>query len=97
MTEFLYDAIRTISREDINICAQITDVDGNDITSGCSLLFIDKDFSTIAEYAGTYADGTWTFVIPAEATKGMEGRYWYRITQDDNSLSFARPLYVMEV
>lgn len=92
--EFLYDCIKAVSGEDINIGAQITDVDGNNITSGCSLIFIDKDFSTIAEYAGTYADGTWTFTIPAEATKGMEGRYWYRIKYNDESLSFAAPIYL---
>lgn len=94
MVEYLYDAIRTISREDINVCAQITDVDGNDITSGCSLLFIDKDFSTIAEYAGTYADGTWTFTIPARATISMNGHYWYRIKNKDESLSFTAPIYI---
>lgn len=94
MTEFLYDCIKAVAGEDINIGAQITDVDGNNITSGCSLLFINKNFNTIAEYAGTYADGTWTFTIPAEATKGMEGRYWYRIKYNDNSLSFAAPIYL---
>ena len=94
MTQFLYDAIKAIAGEDINIGAQITDVDGNDITSGCSLLFIDKEYNTIAEYAGTYADGEWTFTIPAQATKGMEGRYWYRIKYNDDSLSFAAPIYL---
>ena len=93
-TEFLYDCIKTVSGEDINIGAQITDVDGNNITSGCSLIFINKDFSTIAEYAGAYADGEWTFVIPAAATQGMEGRYWYRISYNDNSMSFAAPIYL---
>ena len=94
MIEFLYDCIKTVSGEDINIGAQITDVDGKDITSGCSLLFIDKEYNTIDEYAGTYADGAWTFTIPAEATKGMEGRYWYRIKYNDDSLSFAAPIYL---
>ena len=95
-TEFLYDAIKAVAGEDINIGAQITDVEGNNITSGCSLIFIDKDLNTIAEYAGTYADAEWTFVIPAEATKGMEGRYWYRIKYNGGALSFAAPIY-MEV
>ena len=93
-TEFLYDAIKAVAGEDINIGAQITDVEGNNITSGCSLIFIDKDFSPIAEYAGAYADAEWTFTIPAEATKGMEGRYWYRIKYNDDSLSFAAPIYL---
>lgn len=94
MTEFLYDAIKAVAGEDINIGAQITDADGKDITSGCSLLFIDKEYNTIAQYEGTYADSAWTFTIPAEATKGMEGRYWYRIKYNDESLSFAAPIYL---
>ena len=94
MTEFLYDCIKAVAGEDINIGAQITDVDNNNITSGCSLIFIDKDFHTIAEYAGTYADGAWTFVIPAEATKGKLGRYWYRISYKGASLGFAAPIYI---
>ena len=96
MIEYLYDCVKAVAGEDINICAQITDVDGTDITSGCSLLLIDTDFSTIAEYAGTYADGAWTFIIPADITKGMTGRYWYRIKFNDNSICFAAPIY-MEV
>ena len=96
MTEFLYDCIKTIAGEDIHIGAQITDVDGNNITSGCSIVFIDKDFSTIGEYDGVYSDGAWTFTIPAEVTKGFEGRYWYRIKFKDESLSCAAPIY-MEV
>ena len=93
-TEFLYDCIKAIAGENVNIGAQITDVDGNNITSGCSLIFINKDFATIGEYEGTYSDGAWTFVIPAAATKGMEGRYWYRIKYNDDSLSFAAPIYL---
>ena len=94
MTEFLYNAIKAVAGEDINICAQITDAEGIDITSGCNLIFIDKEFNTIAEYAGKYANGEWTFNIPAEATKDMEGRYWYRIKFHDGSLCFAVPIYI---
>lgn len=96
MIELLYNAVKAVGGEDINIIADITDADGNDITSGCSLLFIDKDFKTIAEYDGTYADGEWTFTIPAATTKGLGGRYWYRIKFNDNSICFAAPIY-MEV
>ena len=96
MVEFLYNAIKCIAGEDINILAEITDAMNNPITSGCSIVFIDKDFSTIAEYDGVYYDGAWTFTIPAEVTKGMAGRYWYRIKFKDESLSCAAPIY-MEV
>lgn len=94
MVEYLYDYIKAISGEDINICAEITDAAGADITSGCSLLFIDKEFNTIAEYKGIYADGEWTFTIPAAVTTDMEGRYWYRIKFHDGSLCFAAPIYI---
>ena len=94
MVELLYDAVKAISGEDINILAEITDSDNKDIETGCSLIFINKDFATIGEYEGTYSDGAWTFVIPAAATKGMEGRYWYRIKYNDDSLSFAAPIYL---
>ena len=96
MIEFLYNAIKCIAGEDINIAAEITDAMDNPITSGCSVVFIDKDFSTIGEHDGVYSDGAWTFTIPAEVTKGMEGRYWYRIKLKDESLSCAAPIY-MEV
>ena len=96
MTEFLYNAIKAVAGEDINIGAQITDVDGNNTTSECSIVFIDKDFSTIGEYDCVYSDSAWTFTIQAEVTKGFEGRYWYRIKFKDESLSCAAPIY-MEV
>ena len=96
MVEFLYNAIKCIAGEDIDICAEITDAMDSPITSGCSLIFIDKDFSTIGEYDGVYANGEWTFTIPAQVTKGFEGRYWYRIKLKDESLSCAAPIY-MEV
>lgn len=94
MTEFLYNAIKCVAGEDINIAAEITDAMENPITSGCSVVFIDKDFSTIGEYNGVYSNSAWTFTIPAEVTKGMEGRYWYRIKLKDESLSFAAPIYM---
>lgn len=94
MISYLYDCVKAVAGEDINICAEITDADGNDITSGCSLIFIDKEYNTIAEYAGTYADGAWVFTIPAAVTTDMCGRYWYRIKLKDNSMCFAAPIYI---
>lgn len=94
MVEYLYDVVKGIAGENIDVVAQITDADGKDITSGCSLLLIDKDYSTLGEYEGTYADGAWTFTIPADITYYMDGRYWYRIKYKDNSLSFAAPIYI---
>lgn len=94
MVEYLYDCVKAVAGEDINILAEITDADGKDITSGCSLLFIDKDYAIIGDYAGTYSDGAWMFTIPAAVTTDMDGCYWYRIKFKDNSMSFAAPIYI---
>lgn len=42
MIELLYNAVRTVGGEDINIIADISDADGKDITSGCSLSFLTR-------------------------------------------------------
>lgn len=94
MIEYIYNAIKATAGEDITIAASITDDNNQPITSGCNLLFIDKDFVTIGEYKGTYVNDVWNFTIPAEVTKDMNGRYWYRIRLNDDSLSFSAPIYI---
>ena len=94
MTEILYNAIKAVAGEDINICAQITDAEGIDITSGCSIVFLGKDYSIIGEYNGTYKNGEWTCNIPAVVTTDLKGRYWYSIKFNGGALSFAAPIYM---
>lgn len=96
MVEYLYDAVRGISGENIEIVAEITDTDGKNIESGCSLLVIDKDNTPLLNknIDGIYLNETWTFTIPADITYYMDGRYWYRIQCKGESLSFDAPLYV---
>lgn len=94
MTEILYNAIKAVAGEDINILAEITDSEGIDITSGCSIALLDKDYSIIGEYDGTYKNGEWTFNIPAAVTIDLKGRYWYSIKFDGGALSFAAPIYM---
>ena len=94
MIELLYNAVRAVGGEDINIIADITDSAGEDITSGCSIVFLDKDYSIIGEYDGTYKNGEWTFNIPAAVTTDLKGRYWYSIKFDGGALSFAAPIYM---
>ena len=94
MTEILYNAIKAVAGEDISIAAEITDAMNNPITSECSIVFIDKNFSTIGEYDGTYKNGEWTFNIPAAVTTDLKGRYWYSIKFDGGALSFAAPIYM---
>lgn len=92
MVEYIYDIIRAVANEPIVVGAEIVDTEGNDITTGCALVLFDNEMKEIGSFEGEYKDN-WIFTIPAQEC----GRYWYRITQDGNSLSFARPLYVMEV
>ena len=94
MVELLYNAVRAVGGEDINIIADITDSAGEDITSGCNIVFLDKDYSIIGEYDGTYKNGEWTFNIPAAVTTDLKGRYWYSIKFDGGALSFAAPIYM---
>lgn len=94
MTEYLYDAIHAVSGEDICIAAEITDVDGNNIESGCSLVVFDGDGSLYYKVGGVYTNGVWTFTIPADISALMQGDYWYRIMYADGSLSFNAPIYL---
>lgn len=94
MTEYLYDAIHAINGEAIDIAAQITDADGNNIESGCSLAVFDDNCSLFYKADGVYANGMWTFVIPAEVSQNMRGRYWYRVMNADGSLNFNAPIYL---
>ena len=94
MVELLYNAIKAVAGEDINILADITDSEGKDITSGCSIVFLGKDYSILGEYDCTYKNGEWTFNIPAAVTTDLKGRYWYSIKFDGGALSFAAPIYM---
>lgn len=95
MIEYLYNAIRAAAGNDLAITAEITDDNGVTIESGCKLVFHDKDRDTmLAEIAGNYVDGEWMFIIPAELTKGLSGRYWYCIRCNESSLCFKEPIYL---
>lgn len=94
MIELLYNAVRAVGGEDINIIAYITDADGKDITSGCSLSFFDKNQQFLGEFRGRFTNDAWVFTIPADSTQGKLGRYWYRISYKGASLGFAAPIYI---
>lgn len=36
----------------------------------------------------------WQFTIPAEATQGLSGRYWYDVRHGSDNLCFKQPLYL---
>lgn len=96
MIEYIYDCIRAIKDQDIEISAIITNPEGESITTGCSfVLYVDKDNEY--KFDGEYFNemGTWQFTIPAEITKGLEkGRYFYSIQYKDENLCFLKPFYL---
>ena len=97
MIEYLYNAIRATTGQDICICADITNAEGVLLTEGCYINFFSPEKEFIASFDGTYdADSSeWKFVIPGEATKGLVGRYFYCIAYNGQSLCFRQPIYLV--
>ena len=94
MIEYIYNAIKATAGEDITIAASITDDNNQPITSGCTLEIFD-DEEVLVTIDGVYADDLWSFVIPADATINLKGRYWYTINNQYFSLCFKDPIYLM--
>lgn len=95
MTEYLYNAIRATSGQTIGISAKITKEDNTAIEEECSLM-IHSDDEMILKVDGEYlGEALWQFEVPAEATKGLTGRYWYCICNKDTNLCFKEPLYLV--
>ena len=93
MMEYLYDAIRVTAGQGFTVGAKITDDEGALITSGCDLTLY-NDEEMLVRVDG-YFDGTaWNFTVPAEATKGLEGRFWYSISHNNSDICFKQPLYL---
>lgn len=94
MIEYLYDAIRVSSGHTAYITAKVLADDGTPITEGCNLMIYSED-SLLMEVEGLYTEEVWLFEIPAEATKGYNGRYWYCICNEDTDLCFKQPIYFL--
>jgi hypothetical protein len=93
MIEYIYDAIRATAGQEICICALITDDEGNAVSEGCGLMLHDDD-GMIVKVEGVFNGEDWSFVIPAEATQGLKGRYWYCICRANSNLCFKTPIYL---
>jgi hypothetical protein len=94
MIEYLYNAIRATAGEDITIAAEITDNSGFCVNDGCALMLWD-DEELLTSVDGMLIDDLWNFTIPAAATTGFKGRYWYCICHKHNKLQFKEPLYLV--
>lgn len=92
--EYLHDAIRASSGQDVKITAIITDNEGAEITSNCKLALWNGN-EVIFETEGEYNDGEWTFVIPADLTINLHGRYFYAVSNNELDLSFRQPIYLI--
>lgn len=95
MIEYLYNAIRATSGQPIGITAKITKEDNTAIEKDC-IFILYNDTEIILKVDGNYlGNALWQFELPAEATKGLTGRYWYCISNKDTNLCFKEPLYLV--
>lgn len=97
MVEYLHQAIRVSKDEEITISAIIKDEDGVSVATGATLEILDGD-NTVAIVYGDYdsVNDVWDFEISKEVLLELRcGRYFYTIKQDNNSLNFKQPLYVV--
>ena len=97
MVEYLYDCIRAVPSQDIVINAYITDEQENIITENCKLVVYNKDANEMLFMVeGVYLPESlnWEFTIPANATSGRDGRYWYSVQHNNKSLCFKQPIYL---
>lgn len=95
MIEYLYNAIRATAGKDISIAAKITTESGATLTDICSLMLSNDKGELISSVAGSLVDDAWQFTIPAEITKGLNGRYWYCFCTSDTNLCFKQPIYLV--
>lgn len=96
MIEYYYNTIKATAGENITIAAEITDNNGIPIMRDCHLNLYDNN-NTIATANGNFTEaGVWEFTIPAEATTGLTGRYWYCICDSTHTkLNFKQPIYLV--
>lgn len=93
--EYLYDCICLTAGQDTGISATITDGDDEPITTGCSMVLYTEDDEAIITVDGRYIAelGSWQFNIKAADTLNLNGRYFYAILHDGQSMCFKTPIY----
>lgn len=93
MIEVLYDAIKAVAGQPIEITARVTDVEESVKDNCCFVLHLDGNMVSVE---GTYLEDydMWKFEIPASATVGYKGKHWYCIQHNGNNLCFMKPVYL---
>lgn len=95
MIEYFYDAIKASAGKEICIAARVSTENGTTLTDQCHLTLSREDGSTVVSVVGSLLDDAWQFVIPADATEGLRGRFWYCICTNDADLCFKQPFYLV--
>lgn len=90
MIEYLYDTIRATAGADVAIVTRITEDDAP-LESVGLMLHISEDSAIVIE--GELIGDVYQFVIPAELTSGLKGRYWYCFCQEGQPLCFKEAIY----
>lgn len=94
MIEYLYNAIRATAGNDISISARVKDAGGVAVIDNCHLMLFD-DEELLITVDGIFTGDVWEYTIPADATRGLSGRYWYCICDNSGSLCFKEPIYLV--
>lgn len=96
MMEVISNAIKAVAGQPIGVSAQIFDENtGESVKEKCTFNIHDNE-KMLYSASGLYLEEfeLWQFEVPAEATQGLDGRYWYCIQYDGNNLCFKQPLYL---
>lgn len=95
MIEYLYDAIRAVAGQEFEVNAVAIEEDGTPIQEGC--VFMLHDGERMSAIPGSYdaTSGMWSFIIPADATAGLNGRYEYCVMANGKNLCFKQPIYLV--
>lgn len=94
MVEYIDNVIKATAGEDICLLAKAMDAFGDTLQSCFFTLFNDEEELFMVEGI-LNGDGVWEFMIPASATTGLKGRYWYCVCDETHtSLCFKCPIYL---
>ena len=96
MVEYILDVIKAKSGEPISITATITNDDETEDITTSAFMLLDEDNKEIYKAEGhLIEEDKWLYMIPAEVTSKLNGKYWYYVLGDENSLCFKNPFYLL--
>lgn len=93
MVEYLHDLIRASAGEDIDILVKAADAYGDPI-AGCAFSVFDDTRKLFTITGIPVDDYVWQFRIPADATRGLHGKFKYCICDhEESSLCFKEAIH----